>query len=212
MPEADTSIQVTPGTTGTVAFERINDKLYQTVNMVDGWGQIIGARDAWAVSDRRTEATASRWYLALYNDSSATTVEVFDAAICYATTVDSGISRSAVFFLFRISVKRGGTNATPVAFNTASPALPPRIKAARMLTAATVSGAPLGYVSFANRVGGIGSSDKQKPYPLGALHFFQPDGEPILLRAQEGVAIQQWENSSGFYGKMNTYFYFRVRG
>jgi hypothetical protein len=195
-----------------VAFERINDRLYQAAVYADQNGEVIGSRNAWAVSDRRTEATATRWYLALYNDSTATFVDVFDAGICYATTVDSGISRSAVFFAYRISVKRGGTNATPVAFNTASPALPPRIKAARMLTAATVIGAPLGYVSFGNRTGGSGSVRVQRPQPLGALHFFQyPLEEPIVLRGQEGIAIQQWTNTSGFQGTMNTYFHFRVR-
>ena len=200
MPEADTSVQVTPGTTATVAFERVGTKLYQAVVMADGYGQVIGARNTYVVSDRRTVGVADARYLTLYNDSASTFVEVLKASISASTSAAvTGLPR--LIYFSRISIKSGGTLATPVALNTASPAAPlPRIKAYRMATGSTVIGTPLALAAF----------NPEETGPSQTIEIFNAqNAEPIRLGDNEGIMIQQ--DGTAILGLVSTTIMFRVR-
>jgi len=200
MPEADTSIQVTPGTTATVAVERIGAKLYQAIVMADAYGQIIGARNTYVVSDRRTVGAANARYLTLYNDTTATFVEVMRATISTSTTAAvTGLPR--LIYLSRISIKSGGTLATPVALNTASPSFPiPRIKAYRMATGSTAIGTPLALSAY----------NPEETGPSQTIEIYNAyNEEPILLRGQQGIMIQQ--DGTAILGLVSACICFRVR-
>ena len=200
MPEADTSIQVTPGTTATVAVERVGAKLYQTVMFADAYGQVVGSRNTYVASDRRTVAAANAWYLSLYNDTSSTFVEVTKVCISQSTSAAvTGLPRA--FYLYRISIKSGGANATFAEYDTSSPGPTlARIKAARRPTAATTVGPPLAVCAL---------NPEESGGPNWVELFNAAGEEPILLRGQQGVGIQQ--DGTAVTGLMSSYIVFRVR-
>src|SRR3990172_4212461 len=186
MPTPDTSILVTPGTTGTVAFERVGSLLYQTVMETDGYGQTIGNRDTYVASDRRTVSTVPNvWYITLMNDTSSTFVEVTKVCISQSTSTAPSpvLPRSRSIYLFRISIKRGGANATFAEYDTASPGPTlARIKAARRPTSATTNGPPL--ASITANTGETGLTNVTSI-------LFNSTEDPIVLRNGEGVGVQQ---------------------
>src|SRR3990167_8308447 len=181
MPEADTSIQVTPGTTATVAVERVGAKLYQAVMFADAYGQVVGSRNIYVASDRRTVSAANAWYLSLYNDTTSTFVEVTKVCISQSTSAAvTGLPR--LFYLFRISIKSGGANATFAEYDTSSPGPTlARIKAARRPTSATTNGPPL-----TNKTINTGETSNN----VMSL-IFNSTEDPIVLRSGEGIGVQQ---------------------
>ena len=202
MPTPDTSILVTPGTTGTVAFERVGPLLYQTVMATDGYGRIIGNRDTYVASDRRTVATTNAWYITLMNDTTTTFVEVSKVCISASTSSAPSIQgKPRIVNLFRISAKNGGANATFSEYDTASPGPTlARIKAARRPTSATTSGPPLASITLNTGEGSLGNV-------TGIL--FNSTEDPILLRGQQGIGIQQ--DGTVVTGLVSSYIVFRVR-
>src|SRR3990167_202309 len=204
MPTPDTSILVTPGTTGTVAFERVGSLLYQTVMETDGYGQTIGNRDTYVASDRRTVSTVPNvWYITLMNDTSSTFVEVTKVCISQSTSTAPSpvLPRSRSIYLFRISAKSGGANATFAEDDTASPGpTVARIKAARRPTSATTNGPPLAVCSLSTHEAGG---------PNYVEIFNAAREDPILLRGQQGIGIQQ--DGTVVTGLVSSYIVFRVR-
>ena len=204
MPTPDTSILVTPGTTGTVAFERVGPLLYQTVMATDGYGHIIGNRDTYVASDRRTVSLNNAWYITLMNDTSSTFVEVTKVCISASTSaVPAPVfqARSRSICLYRISAKTGGANATFAEYDTSSPGPTlARIKAARRPTSATTNGPPLAVCS-------LNTHETSGPNYVEIFNAARED--PILLRGQEGIGIQQLDTA--IVGVVSSYIVFRVR-
>src|SRR3990167_11391724 len=204
MPTPDTSILVTPGTTGTVAFERVGNLLYQTVMATDGYGRIIGNRDTYVASDRRTVATTNAWYITLMNDTTTTFVEVSKVCISASTSSAPSIQgKPRIVNLFRISAKSGGANATFSEYDTASPGPTiARIKDARRPSSATTNGPPL--ASKTINTGEAGQNTM-------AL-IFNSTEDPIILRSGEGIGVQQdAPGTQQIRGLRSTYIVFRVR-
>jgi len=204
MPTPDASILVTPGTTGTVAFERVGPSLYQAVMMTDGYGQIIGKRDTYVASDRRTVATANAWYITLMNDTTNTFVDVSKVCISASTSSEPSIvGKPRIVNLFRISAKSGGANATFSEYDTSSPGPTlARIKAARRPTSATTNGPPL-----ASRTINTGETSNN----TSAL-LFNSTEDPIVLRNGQGIGVQQdVPGTQEIRGLRSTYIVFRVR-
>jgi len=183
MPFPDTTVQVTPGTSASFAIERIKGTLFQPTLQADGYGEIIGRRDTYVVSDRRTYAPgANAWLLILRNDATATFVEVSHVSVTMGSSVAiTGLPTN--FKLQRVTFKTGGTLATAIRFDTNSPDLAGqiRIRATRRPSSATTAGAiTTGWINPEETVF-VGNN---------VLFSERDHGEPILLRNGQGIGVQ----------------------
>lgn len=207
MTQANDSVLVTPGSGATIATHLANSKEHQVVVLASSGGHIFRTQATWVASTQNTAhvAAARTTLIDLFNASgSGLIVHVQGIYVVPALTAVTGVGQT--YEVIRTSaVGTGGSSITPVAADSANTSLPAQITARTKPTGGATTATTLLYLN--------GSSEETSPYAAMAsqLNHIPCAGhytQPLILRADEGLKLDQTTNSS--VGNVNIVFVFTV--
>lgn len=189
------SITVTPGSGTEVATQTIGSKEHQVVMLADYDGTLYGTEPTFILQTANTAhvAAARTTLFDLFNASGSNiSLKIWGIFVIPTLVAVTGVGQT--YELIRTSaVGTGGTTRTPVKVDTTMDDLPAQVTARVKPTGGATTSQILQYIN--------GSSEETNPYAalasvLNHVGWTAGRVQPITLRGDEGIKIDQTTNSS----------------
>lgn len=208
MTLANDSILVTPGTGATVATHLVGSAEHQVIMPATEAGQIWGTEQTWAVASQNSAnvAAARTTHADLFNATgSGVILLVHGVYIIPTLAAVTGVGLTWEL-AWSSSIGTGGSARTPVAYDQSNTSLPAGVTFRSKPTGGASIGGVLRYINS--------SSEETLPYGslasmLNHLYRDQPFTQPVVIRENQGIKVDQTTSSS--VGSTNVVVVFSVR-